>query len=159
MNASTDPRSNALDGESTPLVSSPTGEPWQRVLSRPRRLASGVARGDIPSQPGVYAWFRDGQCVYVGKASDLRFRLSTHLGTSLDLSRSTLRSWVAVRELGLSRAHTRQRPTVMTAEQVAVVNAWMRGCDLAWESTATREGAAALEAELLAAWRPPINVA
>lgn len=50
--------------------------------------------------------FRDAECVYLGKASDLRSRLGTHLGTSLDLSRSTLRSWVAgPRARTLARAH------------------------------------------------------
>lgn len=132
---------------------------WSNLLAKPRRLATEVRRSDVPERPGVYAWFRDGECVYIGKASDLRSRLGTHLGTSLDLSRSTLRSWVAVRELGLAREYTRRRPTVMTNEQVAVVNAWIRGCELAWMNSDTREDAAALEARLLAAHRPPINVA
>lgn len=132
---------------------------WQAVLERPRRLARHVDRRDIPAGPGVYAWFRDGDCVYLGKASSLRSRLNTHLGTSLDLSRSTLRSWIAVRELGLDRAHTRHRPTRMTSDQVAVVNDWIGACDLAWVETATKEEAAALESRLLGAWRPPINVA
>ncbi|NYF16008.1 excinuclease UvrABC nuclease subunit [Microbacterium sp. AK009] len=118
-----------------------------------------MARPDIPAKPGVYAWFRDGECVYLGKASDLRSRLGTHLGTSLDLSRSTLRSWVAVRELNLDREYTRRRPTVTTAPQVAIVNAWLRSCELTWVVTATKEDAALLEGRLLAAYRPPINVA
>lgn len=137
----------------------PTTPEWDVVLERPRRPASEVRRADIPDRPGVYAWFRDGDCVYLGKASDLRSRLSTHLGTSLDLSRSTLRSWVAVRELDMTRERTRRRPTIMTSEQVAVVTSWIRGCDLAWVTAESKEEAAALESKLLTAWRPPINVA
>lgn len=139
----------------------PTGlsAEWTNLLKRPRGVAADVAKGDIPSAPGVYAWFRDVDCVYLGKASNLRSRLSAHLGRSVDLSRSTLRSWVAVRELGLARAYTRQRPSMMTSEQVAVVNAWIGACEIAWVTSVTKEEAAGLEGRLLSSWRPPINVA
>ena len=132
---------------------------WSTVLSQPRTRAGSLARSVVPELPGVYAWFRDDECVYLGKASSLRARLRSHLATSLDLSRSTLRSWVAVRELGLTREYTRRRPTVMTPEQVAVVTEWIQRCDLSWVTTTTKEEAALLEARLLSAWRPPINVA
>jgi hypothetical protein len=141
------------------VITPPSSIEWQAVLERPRRPTSTVARLDIPAGPGVYAWFQGGECVYLGKATSLRSRLGTHLGTSLDLSRSTLRSWVAVRELGLDRAHTRHRPSLMTEEQVGVVNQWIQTCELAWIETDTKEEAAALESRLLADWRPPINVA
>lgn len=132
---------------------------WGQILSAPRRSAETIPLSSIPAAPGVYAWFKDDDCVYVGKASDLRSRLRTHLATSLDLSRSTLRSWVAVRELGLPREFTRQRPSVMRAEQVAVVNRWLRSCDVGWVVTQTKDQAVSLESQLLASWRPPINVA
>lgn len=77
-----------------------------------------VRRAEVPERlGGVRLFLRDAEYVYLGKASDLRSRLGTHLGTSLDLSRSTLRSWVAVRELGLSRECTRRRPTVMAGNR------------------------------------------
>ncbi|MBM7388893.1 excinuclease UvrABC nuclease subunit [Clavibacter michiganensis] len=47
----------------------------------------------------------------------------------------------------------------MTGEQVAVVNEWIKSCELAWTTTGTEVEAAALEHRLLNAWRPPINVA
>ena len=140
-------------------MTQPSTPEWLRVLAEPRLRANSLQRGDIPAQPGVYAWFRDDGCVYLGKASELRSRLSTHLRTSLDLSRSTLRSWVAVRELDLTHEYTRRRPTVLTDEEVAIVNAWIGECDLAWTTTDSREEAALLEAKLLSAWRPPIIVA
>lgn len=133
-----------------------TGD-WESVRSQRRNLAGSLNRAQIPTGPGVYAWFRDGECVYLGKASSLRPRLATHLATSLDLSRSTLRSWVAVRELGLERAYTRQRPSAMTPEQVGVVTAWIHHCELTWVETESASSAAALESALLAQWRPPIN--
>lgn len=65
---------------------------------------------------------------------------------------------LGVRELGLSREHTRRRPTLMTNEPITVVTAWIQSCDLAWVTTSTKEEAAVLEAKLLAEWHPPINV-
>lgn len=140
-------------------MTNPESAEWRRMLAVLRRKVASLRSGDIPSSPGVYAWFHDGRCVYLGKAFNLRTRLGTHLRTSLDLSRSTLRSWVAVRELGLAREFTRRRPSVMSVDEVAVVNAWIAECDLAWLSTATKAEAASLEKSLLADWRPPINVA
>ena len=132
---------------------------WQELLAHPRHAARLLQIRSIPDGPGVYAWFREGDCVYVGKASNLRMRLRAHLATSLDLSRSTLRSWVAVRELGLPREYTRRRPTAMTAVQVAVVNDWLSRCELTWVPTRSKDEADFLEASLLGSWRPPINVA
>lgn len=130
---------------------------WKTVQSKPRHLAGTLKPAQIPSGPGVYAWFHEGECVYLGKASSLRSRLGTHLATSLDLSRSTLRSWVAVRELGLQREYTRQRPSVMTPEQVRVVTGWIHSCELTWIETESAISAAELESALLARWSPPIN--
>lgn len=139
------------------MSETPQSENWITIQSQHRHRAGSVAPARIPRDPGVYAWFRDGNCVYLGKASSLRSRLSTHLATSLDLSRSTLRSWVAVRELGLERTYTRRRPSVMTPDQVRVVTAWIHSCELAWVETDSAVSAAALESALLKHWRPPIN--
>lgn len=137
----------------------PRSSEWQAVLGHPHRNAKTVARSDIPAGPGVYAWFHSGDCVYLGKASSLRSHLATHRGTSRDLSRSTLSSWVAVRELVLERAYTRHRRSLMTDAQVAVVNQWIRTCELTWIETITKGDAAALELRLLTAWRPLTNMA
>lgn len=72
-----------------------SGSEWQTILGRPRRPATAVAREDISVKPGIYAWFRDMECVYLGKASNLRSRLATHLSTSPDLSRT----WIVSRRL------------------------------------------------------------
>lgn len=105
----------------------------------------------------MYAWFRNGQCIYVGKASDLRQRLGTHLRTSADLSRSTLRATVAARELGISRATARARPSVVTPDQVAVVNRWLAGCDIAWITCPSAPAADELERLLRRERRPVLN--
>jgi hypothetical protein len=130
---------------------------WTLLLARPRYPNATVAASAIPTTPGVYAWFQDGACVYVGKATNLRSRLGKHRSGSLDLSRSTLRASVAVAELGVTRQHARSRPTVMTREQTAVVSAGFERAELTWIESATPADAAALEDRLRAAWRPPLN--
>lgn len=107
----------------------------------------------------MYAWFQHGECVYVGKAKNLRKRLSTHRSVSRDLSRSTLRATVAVMELGITRAVARSRPTVITPEQVTVVNDWFSTADVAWRESETQIEADALERLLLSCWTPALNVA
>lgn len=139
----------------------PDGPLWSRALAAPRRRASDLGRGDVPTHPGVYIWFRDGEPVYAGRAKGnggLRSRLAKHLASGLDLSHSTLRASVAVRELGVTRAHARSRPTVMTSDQIGVVNAWLAECEIAWLVCSSVEETIALEDALIAEWRPPINI-
>jgi len=93
--------------------------------------------------------------MYIGKASMLRQRLGTHLRTSPDLSRSTLRATVAERELGVSRATARARPSVITPDQVALVNRWISECDIAWITCPSAVAADELE-RLLRRERMPI---
>lgn len=106
---------------------------------------------------GVYAWFRDGLCVYVGMAGNLRSRLSAHLGTSRDMSRSTLRASVAVDQLKVDRHTARARPPLLSTEQAEIVNEWLRGCDVAWLTTASRAEADLLERQLRIEWLPRLN--
>lgn len=132
---------------------------WAAILNLPRVPAASLRGRDIPSGPGVYSWYHDGHCVYVGMATSLRQRLGAHRRQSVDLSRSTLRASVAVRELGVTRAQARSRPSVMTNEQIEVVNAWLRGCEIAWVECATAREADELERRLRKEWMPPINLA
>jgi len=136
------------------------GAAWQQVLGLPRRTVADVALKEIPPAPGIYVWFRDGEPIYVGEAKGargLRSRLGAHLQTGVDLSRSTLRASVAVRLLGISRSTARRRPTVMTPEQVALVNEWLRECQLAWTVCEGASAAHELEGTLRTEWLPPLN--
>lgn len=139
------------------MTTTPESDDWQVLLGRPRHPSIRLARGDIPTVPGVYAWFKHGSCVYVGKATDLRSRLSRHRSTSLDLSRSTLRASVAVAEVGVTRHHARSRPSVMTPEEIAVVTAWFNSAEVAWVECRTPAEASALEDRLRSGWLPPLN--
>lgn len=136
----------------------PSSHPWEDLTSAPRFKAADLQKAGIPRTPGVYGWFRDGECVYVGKATNLRSRLSSHRSRSLDLSRSTLRASVAVRELGVSRRVARQRPTAMTPAQVEVVNDWLDRCQVAWLSCADATEAGDLERRLRAEYLPRLNL-
>jgi excinuclease UvrABC nuclease subunit len=135
----------------------PAGTEWDRILSEARHQVDQLALPEVPSEPGVHAWFREGRCVYVCETGNLRSRLRTHLSTSRDLSRSTFRSWVAVREVGRAREYTRRRPSVMTDDEIAVVTAWIRECSVAWITTNTKKDAALLKAALVAEHRPSLN--
>jgi hypothetical protein len=137
------------------------GPRWEVLNRRPRHRAGGLQRQDVPSAPGVYVFYRDGVPVYVGRAGargGLRRRLlSNHLSRSADLSRSTLRRSVAA-ELGVAtRAGAAVRPTGLTGEQVAPVNAWLAACEVAWVECADANHAAELEETLRVEWLPRLN--
>ncbi|WP_328531227.1 GIY-YIG nuclease family protein [Nocardioides sp. NBC_00368] len=134
-----------------------TSSEWTTLLSATRFTTVTLSRSEIPRSPGVYAWFQDGECVYVGKASNLRRRIGKHLSTSLDLSRSTLRASIAVTTLGITRKHARSRPTVLTPEQVDVVTAWFAATEVNWLECKTRDEADALEGRLRKSWMPSLN--
>lgn len=136
------------------------GPRWEVLNRRPRRRAGGLHPQDVPSAPGVYAFYRDGVAVYVGRAGTRGLRrrlLSNHLSRSPDLSRSTLRRSVAA-ELGVAtRAEAAVRPTQLTGEQAAPVNAWLAACEVAWIECVDANDAAELEKALRAEWLPRLN--
>jgi hypothetical protein len=51
---------------------------------------------DVPTDAGVYAWYRDGVAIYVGKAVSLRARVwGNHLGRGSVMTSSAFRRNVA----------------------------------------------------------------
>ncbi len=131
---------------------------WDTMVALDRRSVADLTLRDVPDAPGVYTWWRDGTCVYVGEAkTSLRSRLRAHLATGPDLSRSTLRRTVALEQLGIPREIAGRRPTQITQAQADVVNAWLRGCELAWVECASAAEAHALEASLRGLGLPPLN--
>lgn len=62
------------------MLSIPTGPLWKSMHAQPKHAARDLRKADIPTDPGVYAWYRDGEAIYVGKADSLQNRLwSKHL--------------------------------------------------------------------------------
>lgn len=134
---------------------------WQRMNDQPRRVAASLKGKDIPRQPGVYAWYRDGQAVYSGRAlgaDGLHGRVwRYHLKTGADLSRSSFRRNVC-EDLGIAPTSTTTiRPTRMTAADIEPVNRWIRECEVAWIECKSSAEAKALEKALHAEWLPPLS--
>ncbi|MPY12251.1 GIY-YIG nuclease family protein [Arthrobacter bussei] len=144
---------------STPLDSTePADKDWSQLLAVPRRAASGLTRADLPNEPGVYLWSRGGAPQYVGKATSLQTRLSTHLGGGVNLAGSSLRRNVCALLFqippNVTGNPTRQK---VTTEQATAIRNWLLSCDVSWLLARTEHDAAALETRLRHAFRPPLN--
>lgn len=137
------------------------GGGWARMHRQPAHTVAGFNPAHVPPQPGVYAFYRDGKPVYVGRAiasGGLQRRLKTqHLKTGIDLSWSAFRRNVA-EYLGIAPSTlTRRRPPQLAEEQVAPVNDWIAACELRWIACATKQEAADLEDRLKAEAKPPLT--
>jgi len=117
-----------------------------------------MKRSEIPQCPGVYAWYRDGKPVYVGKADDLRDRIwSRHLGQSFSLHWSSLRRNVA-EHLGFGAANDiYEKRLRLDQNQRSAVRDWILACSIVWIECVTRDEAIRLEAEIKAEWMPPLT--
>lgn len=137
-----------------------TGPLWTRMNAQPRRPVAGLRNAQIPSSPGVYAWYRNGAPVYAGVAAGgegLHGRLGEHLGAGNDLTRSSFRRNVC-ELLGIAPTTvSRIRPTVLTPAQVAPVNAWISVCEVAWLECSSPDEADGFEKALLREQKPPLN--
>jgi uncharacterized protein CbrC (UPF0167 family) len=143
----------ALEG----TQSMPTRQ-WSDMDAVIRRRVVDLSQEMVPSDPGVYAWYREGKRKYVGQAASLRARLwRNHLGQSLSLSSSALRRNVAQR-LGFgTTAALKRREVILTAEQLAQVRAWLLSCELAWLTCGNAADAIALEIRLRKESLPCLN--
>ncbi len=129
--------------------------------TQPRRPAKSLTGNDIPKRPGVYAWYRDGEPIYSGRAlgaDGLHGRVwKNHLRTGADLSRSSFRRNVC-EHLGIAPTSTTTvRPTLLGAADVEPVNRWICECEVAWIECESSADAEALERELHAEWLPPLS--
>jgi len=129
--------------------------------NQPRRAAASLTRNGIPTRAGVYAWYRDSEPVYSGRAlgrDGLQGRIwKNHLKTSKDLSRSSFRRNVC-EHLGIApTSRTTVRPTLMTAADIEPVNRWIRECEVAWIECQSADEAEDLEKALHAEWMPPLS--
>jgi hypothetical protein len=131
---------------------------WSAFNTRPRLDVSHISQLDLPVAPGVYAFYRDGQPVYVGKATSLRARVWTnHLRRGASMTNSAFRRNVAA-FLGIaSPADIKARRYQPSADDAARVWAWVTDCEIAWIESATELEAVLLEEALKAESMPPLT--
>lgn len=132
--------------------------PWQRMDAQHRRSFKTLAAGEVPEGAGVYAVYRDGRRMYVGKANSLRSRIwGNHSGRGAVMTGSALRRNVA-EHLGIgSAADIKARRIQPTADQVAEVRSWLDECSIAWMECQDAAAAVTLEIELKAVFKPPLT--
>jgi hypothetical protein len=131
---------------------------WDAMDARPRLGAKDLRAVDVPLSPGVYAWYRRGRAVYVGKAYELRGRAwGNHMGQGSTMGSSAFRRNVA-EYLGFGiPADIKAKRVQLTREQLAEVRGWILGCAVAWIECRTIASARNLEAEMKAEWIPPLT--
>ena len=131
---------------------------WATMDARPRRLSASVREADIPGDPGVYAFYRDGHRLYVGKATSLRGRLwDCHLRRGVSMTNSAFRRNVA-EHLGIASADDiKRRRYTVTANDAARVSEYRAGTELAWIVCERVEEAEALESTLKREYMPPLT--
>lgn len=126
--------------------------------ARPRRAVATLRREEVPPDPGVYAWYRRGDAIYVGKARSLRERVwGKHLGHGRAMTGSAFRRNVA-QHLGIAAANEIYSGDYRcTDEDVLEVWAFIKGCHVAWITTATADEAGDLERGMKREWMPPLT--
>lgn len=134
------------------------GELWQQMAAQPRHSAPSITREQIPLEPGVYSVWRNGEAIYVGKATSLRQRVGkSHLRRSRGMRNSAFRRNVA-EHLGIASAHdiylAHHR---ISDEELALVQAFIDSCELAWITCPTPEAAVKLEDQIKLEWMPPLT--
>lgn len=131
---------------------------WADLEAATRHCPSTLKRETVPDEPGVYAWYRDGARMYVGKADSLRARVfGNHLGQSSAPTGSAFRRNVAA-FLGFgSAAAIKKREVQLTADQLVALRAWILGCEVCWLVCVTKAGAIDLETKLKNEFRPQLT--
>lgn len=135
-----------------------SGTLWTNMHEQPRRSPHELVKADIPTDPGVYAWYGDGAAIYVGKADSLQQRLwGNHLGRGRVMTGSAFRRNVA-QHLGIATAHTiKTKAYQPTADEVAAVRAFIESCEVAWRTCETKGAAVDLETDMKREWMPPLT--
>jgi hypothetical protein len=128
-------------------------------MDRQPRLSMATLRGaDVPEEAGVYALYREGERMYVGKANSLQDRVwKNHSARGNVLTGSALRRNVA-QALGIaSAADIKARRYQPTEEELLYVRRWLDGCDITWVVCATKQRAEDLEKDIKAEFTPPLT--
>jgi len=125
---------------------------------QPRHMAGELVRADIPTEPGVYAWYRQDVAIYVGKADRLQDRLwKNHLGRGRVMTGSAFRRNVA-EHLGVSTAAAiKARAYQPDADELSRIRDFIEGCQVAWMVCYSKSAAPALETRMKREWKPALT--
>jgi hypothetical protein len=131
---------------------------WSMMDSQPRHSMRELNAGDLPTAAGVYALYRGGARVYVGKAESLRDRVwKHHSARGAVMTSSAMRRNVA-EHLGIATAADikarRRRPT---PEEAVQVREWLDRCEIAWRECPDELAAVALETAMKNEYLPPLT--
>jgi predicted GIY-YIG superfamily endonuclease len=131
---------------------------WEVMDRMPRRSMRELRAADIPSSAGVYALYREGERMYVGKAGCLRDRVwKNHSGRGAVMTSSAMRRNLA-EHLGIATAaDIKGRRYQPAPDEVARVRDWLDGCEVTWRECSDETAAVALEAAMKAERRPPLT--
>jgi hypothetical protein len=122
-----------------------------------RREPAVLKRADLPSDPGVYAWYRRGKAIYIRKADSLRIRLGCHLSRGASLTNSAFRRNVA-QHLDIASARAIYLGDyVPTEDDLEQIRRLIESCRLAWLTTKMKRAASALEDDFKAEWMRPLT--
>ena len=131
---------------------------WTTIGGQQRHSPAELSKADLPTGAGVYAWYRDGKPIYVGKATSLQQRVwGNHLGAGRSLKSSAFRRNVAD-VLNIATANDIKTGAYeLTDDDVAAVRTFIEGCAVAWIQCTTPGEAEDLERSMKQDWMPPLT--
>lgn len=123
-----------------------------------RHGVSGLTKAALPTTPGVYALYREGGRMYVGKATSLRTRVGAqHCAKGASMTNSALRRNIC-QHLGIAAAaDIKARRYNTTLDDAGHVSDWLAGCEFAWIECASAAGALELEQAMRQEFKPLLN--
>jgi excinuclease UvrABC nuclease subunit len=131
---------------------------WSAMSIQLKHRASELAKRDIPTSAGIYAWYFKGERIYVGKAANLRKRVGgNHLGQGTCLTGSAFRRNVA-EYLGIATAaDIKARRRTVSREEADRVCAFIADCEVAWITCGSEPDACCLEDALKQEYKPALT--
>lgn len=131
---------------------------WPAMDRQSRISMLSLRSTDVPTSAGVYALYRHGKRIYVGKAANLRTRIwKNHSGRGLGMGTSALRRNIA-EHLGIATAaDIKAKRYPVTTEEAARVRAWLDECEITWRECSDAAAAERLEDAMKAEHLPPLT--
>jgi excinuclease UvrABC nuclease subunit len=131
---------------------------WAQMDKAARTSIQELQKRDIPNSPGVYALYREGERMYIGKATSLRSRIGgQHGGKGASMTNSALRRNICQLLEIASAANIKAGRYRTTSADAGRVSDWLQGCAFAWIECASPVDALALETSMRAEFKPPLN--